>query len=80
MEVALEKELGAGRHGGWSEDSLCQIVLPRSMGLGAGAEGSAVDLASRWLVSAGVKWEGGGCGLLCGKTTPLVRDLAPHAL
>jgi hypothetical protein len=69
MEVALEKELGAGRHGGWSEDGAATLNAT------GGGGGGICAGPRKSLFSAGVKWEGGGCGLLCGKTNPLVRDL-----
>jgi hypothetical protein len=69
MEVALEKELGAGHHGGWSEDSAATLNAT------GGGGGRICHGPRKSLVSAGVTWEGGGCGLLCGGTAPLLRDL-----
>jgi hypothetical protein len=73
MEVALEAELGAGRHGGWSEDGAATLNAT------GGGGGRICSGPRKSLVRAGVKWEGGGCALLCGGTTPLQRELSVAA-
>ena len=71
MEVALEEELGAGRHGGWKEAGAATLN-------GTGGSGGGICPGPREsLARAGAKFEGGATVLVAGQVTPLHRNLEP---
>jgi hypothetical protein len=65
MEVALEEELGAGRHGGWKEAGAA------TLNGNCGGSGGICPGPRESLARAGAKFEGG----VAGQVTPLHRNL-----